>query len=546
MKKFRFLDKNEANRCASTFDVDIFVNSTKDETGRTIPLYFVELTDKQANVWVHDEIQREKFNNRCIENRNMCIDYNNTHIDDERLTRHYIKSMFDLKDKDCDRVVIRPPFMCNNGDLVHFSDSAYFDAFCMIENSTDVYIGDNVKVGAGVIITDVQYSLSPQKGLNGVKNSKPIVIGDNVVIGSNSTILSGVHIGDNTVIEAGSVVSKDIPANVIASGNPCEVQKINDSTLQKKIDDNKGISEAFTQDYTDLEKLQFEYFTLKSTLNNKEIEQSITKKDLSDEIRDLEWKLNDIETEIAILKKKKEIKKNREMILEKERHEKARKEYAKEKRRNHIHSDIAFVPTQFSIEDFEKSRTDNVIKEYAENVSIPRTILAFDNLMEKINHARSEIDTKGTTKVHKVELQSKPKTDITTDDDKDEIIKQFLDNEEKNPAPRKHIIEVLAEEPLEQSKPIEMHKEENEIHEKFSELRNELDDTAVNEEVIKSRVQGYLNGLTDGKNEGFEDGLTVGKQKVVDTLMELLNSSARNEISKSDIINILHKVVDFD
>ena len=99
------------------------------------------------------------------------------------------------------------------GDNCGFSGST-------IGAASEIIIGNNVLVGANVIITDFDWhsdrsNTSPQ----------PVVIKDNVWIGVNSTILKGVNIGENSVIGANSLVVKDIPANVIAGGNPCKVLK---------------------------------------------------------------------------------------------------------------------------------------------------------------------------------------------------------------------------------------------------------------------------------------------------------------------------------
>jgi len=89
-----------------------------------------------------------------------------------------------------------------------------------------IVIGDNVMVGANVLITDFDWhSIKPDERQHGIPRSKPVIISDNVFIGYSATILKGVSIGKNSVIGANSVVTQDIPANVIAAGNPCKVIK---------------------------------------------------------------------------------------------------------------------------------------------------------------------------------------------------------------------------------------------------------------------------------------------------------------------------------
>lgn len=86
---------------------------------------------------------------------------------------------------------------------------------------SEITIGDNVKIGGNCTIFDGDFHLDdPRAGV-----PKPVVIGNNVWLGYSSIILKGVHIGENSVIGSGSIVTKDIPANCIAAGNPCRVIK---------------------------------------------------------------------------------------------------------------------------------------------------------------------------------------------------------------------------------------------------------------------------------------------------------------------------------
>jgi acetyltransferase-like isoleucine patch superfamily enzyme len=89
-----------------------------------------------------------------------------------------------------------------------------------------IVIGNDVLCGANTLITDFDWhGILPHERKTSSGDSRPIIIGNNVFIGYGTLVLKGVTIGDNSVIGANSVVTKDIPANVIAGGNPCKVLK---------------------------------------------------------------------------------------------------------------------------------------------------------------------------------------------------------------------------------------------------------------------------------------------------------------------------------
>ena len=122
-----------------------------------------------------------------------------------------------------DRVFIESPVHMSYGNHVHLGDQFYANFNLVIIDDMDVYIGNQVMIGPNVTICTTGHPVYPLYREMGAHYSLPIHIGNKVWIGANSVVLPGVTIGDNSVIGAGSIVTRDIPANVVAVGNPCRV-----------------------------------------------------------------------------------------------------------------------------------------------------------------------------------------------------------------------------------------------------------------------------------------------------------------------------------
>lgn len=122
-----------------------------------------------------------------------------------------------------DYVFIEPQFKCVFGKNIHFKGMAILNFDCILLDTKIITIGDRTLIGPGCSLICTNHSIDSEERLKGEFNNKPITIGNRVWMGANVTVCPGVTIGDNTVIGAGSVVTKDIPANVVAVGNPCKV-----------------------------------------------------------------------------------------------------------------------------------------------------------------------------------------------------------------------------------------------------------------------------------------------------------------------------------
>ena len=118
---------------------------------------------------------------------------------------------------------LRPPFYCEYGFNIETGKNFFANFNCTILDVAKVIIGDNVMLAPNVAIYTAGHPIHPEVRNGGLEYGIGVTIGNNVWIGGNAVICPGVHIGDNVVIGAGSVVTKDIPPNTIAAGNPCRV-----------------------------------------------------------------------------------------------------------------------------------------------------------------------------------------------------------------------------------------------------------------------------------------------------------------------------------
>lgn len=122
-----------------------------------------------------------------------------------------------------EKIYIEPPFRCDYGSNIFIGENFYANYDCIIIDVCRVKIGKNVLFGPRVGIYTAAHPLDAETRASGAEFGKEIEIGDNVWLGGGVTVLPGVKIGSGTTIGAGSVVTADIPANVVAAGNPCRV-----------------------------------------------------------------------------------------------------------------------------------------------------------------------------------------------------------------------------------------------------------------------------------------------------------------------------------
>ena len=109
------------------------------------------------------------------------------------------------------------------GHHVHFGDYVYANYGLTLVDDTHIYVGDHTMFGPHVTLATAGHPIDPELRCRGLQYNMPIHIGRNCWLGAGVIVMPGVTIGDNVVIGAGSIVTRDIPSNVVAVGNPCRV-----------------------------------------------------------------------------------------------------------------------------------------------------------------------------------------------------------------------------------------------------------------------------------------------------------------------------------
>ena len=156
-----------------------------------------------------------------LEYQEMLYDYNQTRPKESEKRQELLRRMFAEVGEN---VVIEQPLWANwGGRFVHFGSNVYANSNLTMVDDTHIYVGDRVMFGPNVTLSTATHPISPRLRGMGVQYNLPIRIENNVWLGSNVMVMPGVTIGENSIIGANSVVTKDIPANVVAVGAPCRV-----------------------------------------------------------------------------------------------------------------------------------------------------------------------------------------------------------------------------------------------------------------------------------------------------------------------------------
>ena len=168
---------------------------------------------------IYNDFDKDLFNRR-VEAKKLFREYNRTEDEETDKRNDLMQRLFKSVGEN---VWIEPDFRCEFGKNITIGDDVYINFGCVILDCGPVTIGNQVLIGPNVGFYDANHALDAQERMDGALIPGSITIGNRVWIGGGTIILPNVHIGDDTVIGAGSIVTHDIPSGVVAVGNPCRV-----------------------------------------------------------------------------------------------------------------------------------------------------------------------------------------------------------------------------------------------------------------------------------------------------------------------------------
>ena len=152
--------------------------------------------------------------------QDMCYEYNN--LKPSQMNEQYAL-MKKILGSTKNSFYVTPPFWCDYGYTVKIGENFYSNHNLTLVDGGQITFGDNVFIAPNCVFTTAGHALDTEQRNRGLEFAYPITVGDNVWFGAGVIVLPGVSIGSDTVIGAGSVVTKDIPSGVVAVGNPCRV-----------------------------------------------------------------------------------------------------------------------------------------------------------------------------------------------------------------------------------------------------------------------------------------------------------------------------------
>lgn len=178
--------------------------------------------EKMLNGQMYYADKDEELINERMNCKKLCWEYNQLSPDKLLERTAIIKKIIS---KTGENFHIEQPFQCDYGYNIEIGENFYSNHNLIILDPAKVTFGDNVFIGPNCSFYTPEHPLDAETRNKGLEYAKSITIGNNVWFGGSVTVLGGINIGDNVVIGAGSVVTKDIPSNTVAVGNPCKILK---------------------------------------------------------------------------------------------------------------------------------------------------------------------------------------------------------------------------------------------------------------------------------------------------------------------------------
>jgi maltose O-acetyltransferase len=173
---------------------------------------------------LYDALDKQLSDER-LKARLLIKELNDTREDQTQKRGHILK---ELLPNAGNGLWLQPPFYCDYGYNIHLGEKVFFNFNCVVLDVAKVTIGSRSLLGPNVQIYTATHPINYEERATGLEFASPISIGEDVWIGGSVVICPGVSIGDRSVIGAGSVVTRNIPSDVFAAGNPCRViRKLN-------------------------------------------------------------------------------------------------------------------------------------------------------------------------------------------------------------------------------------------------------------------------------------------------------------------------------
>ena len=178
--------------------------------------------EKMDNQELYDGNYNEEMMKEREKAKDLCFEYNLIKPSNRKEREQLIKKIFA---KTGENILVESSFQCDYGYNISVGENFYMNHNGVILDAAKVEFGDNVFIAPNCGFYTAGHPIDVEQRNKGLEYAKPIKVGDNVWIGGNVVVLPGVTIGNNCVIGAGSVVTKNVPANTVAVGNPAKIKE---------------------------------------------------------------------------------------------------------------------------------------------------------------------------------------------------------------------------------------------------------------------------------------------------------------------------------